>query len=73
MGLVNKVKSQKSVKKETQPKKDASGLNLRHLEWLLKTIRDAESLKGADLQIATDTVQWLQNEYMRLQNEIGSK
>ena len=65
MGLVDKVKSQQKVKK--QPKKDASGLNLRHLEWLLKTIRDAEHLKGSELQIATETVQWLQNEYMRLQ------
>jgi len=77
MGLVNKVKSQKSETpksvKKTQPKKDASGLNLRHLEWLLSTIRDAEHLKGSELQIATETVQWLQNEYMRLQNEIGSK
>ena len=72
MGLVNKTKSQKSVKK-TQPKSDASGLKLRHLEWLLTTIRDAEHLKGSELQIATETVHWLQNEYTRLQNEIGSK
>ena len=69
MGLVDKMNTasvKKSVKK-TQPKKDASSLGLRHLEWLLKTIRDAQSIKGADLQIATETVQWLQNEYMRLQ------
>ena len=71
MGLVDKVKSQEKVKK--QPKKDASSLGLRHLEWLLKTIRDAQSIKGADLQVATDTVQWLQNEYMRLQNEVKRK
>ena len=69
MGLVNKVNAQK----KTQPKKDASGLKLRHLEWLLKTIRDAENLKGSELQLATETVQWLQNEYTRLQNEIRVK
>ena len=75
MGLVDKMntKSVKKSVKKTQPKKDASGLNLRHLEWLLTTIRDAEHLKGSELQIATETVHWLQNEYTRLQNEIGSK
>tara|TARA_R100000005_G_C4907341_1_gene146668 strand:+ start:379 stop:591 length:213 start_codon:yes stop_codon:yes gene_type:complete len=70
MGLVDKMNTQK-VKK--QQKKDASGLKLRHLEWLLKTIRDAEHLKGSELQLATETVQWLQNEYTRLQNEIRVK
>ena len=70
MGLVDKMNAQK-VKK--QPKKDASGLKMRHLEWLLKTIRDAEHLKGSELQIATETVQWLQKEYTRLQNEIRFK
>ena len=69
MGLVNKINAQK----KKQPKKDASSLGLRHLEWLLKTIRDAEHLKGSELQLATETVQWLQNEYTRLQNEIRVK
>jgi len=68
MGLRSKV-AKKSVKKV----KDASLiLKEAHLEWLLQIINDG-NIKGKDLQLAVHTVQWLQQEYKRLQDEVTTK
>ncbi len=68
MGLRSKV-AKKSVKKV----KDASLiLKEAHLEWLLQIINDS-NIKGKDLQLAVHTVQWLQQEYKRLQDEVTTE
>lgn len=70
MGLIDKVdpKSKKKVKPKTAMKTPNSVLELerKHIEWLLRTIGDSVALRGTDLQVAIDSVQWLQNEYKRL-------
>ena len=70
MGLIDKLDPIKKnvVRSKTTMKKSNSVLELekKHIEWLLRTIGDSVSLRGADLQVAIDAVQWLQNEYKRL-------
>ena len=71
MALIDKVnKPKKTVKKQSI---DAS-LNLKeaHLEWLLQMINDG-NIKGKELQTAVETVQWLQQEYKRLQINVKGK
>ena len=72
MALIDKTKSvvkKKSVKKV----KDASlVLKEAHLEWLLQIINDSKTL-GKDLELAVQTVQWLQQEYKRLHDEVRTK
>jgi uncharacterized membrane protein YcaP (DUF421 family) len=72
MALIDKTKSvvkKKSVKKV----KDASlVLKEAHLEWLLQIINDSKIL-GKDLELAVQTVQWLQQEYKRLHDEVRTK
>ena len=69
MGLVDKINHQKKGREANKPKnnpsKGAPPLKKGHLEWMLKIINDA-SIKGADLQVAVDTVTWLQQQYKRL-------
>ncbi len=66
MALIKNIKSQKS-----QPKEGVSlQLTETHLEWLLGMINDG-NIKGKELQTAVETVQWLQQEYKRLQNVKG--
>tara|TARA_R100000005_G_scaffold95748_1_gene78542 strand:- start:1220 stop:1435 length:216 start_codon:yes stop_codon:yes gene_type:complete len=70
MGLIDKVDPKK--KKKVQPTKAMNtpnqvlDLERKHIEWLLRVIGESVSLRGSDLQVAIDTVQWLQNEYKRL-------
>ena len=70
MGLIDKVDPKK--KKKVQPKQAMNtpnqvlDLERKHIEWLLRVIGESVSLRGTDLQVAIDTVQWLQNEYKRL-------
>ncbi len=70
MGLIDKVdpKSKKRVKPKTAMNTPNSVLELdkKHIEWLLRVIGESVSLRGTDLQVAIDSVQWLQNEYKRL-------
>lgn len=65
MALIDKTKA---VKKK--PKDESLELKETHLEWLLQLINDG-NIKGKELQIAVETVQWLQQEYKRLQNVKG--
>tara|TARA_R100000742_G_C4186128_1_gene19684 strand:- start:23 stop:241 length:219 start_codon:yes stop_codon:yes gene_type:complete len=70
MGLIDKVdpKRKRKVKPKTAMKSPNSILELerKHIEWLLRVIGESEKLRGQDLQVAIDSVQWLQNEYKRL-------
>ena len=72
MALIDKTKSvvkKKSVKKV----KDASlVLKEAHLEWMLQIINDSK-ISGKDLELAVQTVQWLQQEYKRLPDEVRTK
>jgi hypothetical protein len=72
MALIDRTESvvkKKSVKKV----KDASlVLKEAHLEWLLQIINDSRIL-GKDLELAVQTVQWLQQEYKRLHDEVRTK
>ena len=69
MGLIDKINDQKKAREANKPKnnpsKGAPSLKKGHLEWMLKIINDA-SIKGADFQVAVDTVTWLQQQYKRL-------
>ena len=69
MGLVKK-----AVKKKPVNKVEDASLILKeaHLEWMLQVINDG-NIKGKDLQLAVHTVQWLQQEYKRLQDEVTTK
>ena len=69
-GFSNGFKKQ-SVKKSVKKVKDASILKEAHLEWLLQIINDS-NIKGKDLQLVY-TVQWLQQEYKRLQDEVTTE
>lgn len=68
MALIDKTK-----KKSVRNQKGASLLlKEAHLEWLLQMINDG-NIRGKELQIAVETVQWLQQEYKRLQQNVKSK
>jgi|TARA_B100001094_G_scaffold83095_1_gene79418 hypothetical protein len=72
MGLIDKVDPKRKKTTGSKPKtamntpNSVLDLEKKHIEWLLRTIGDSVSLRGSDLQVAIDSVQWLQNEYKRL-------
>jgi len=77
MGIIDKVDPENKKEREVDiepgsaikklKKRKDSGVGLKHIEWLLRTIGESERLRGTDLQVAIDTVRWLQEEYTRLQ------
>lgn len=68
MALIDKAKK-KPVK---NPKGASLILKEAHLQWMLHIINDG-NIKGKELQTAVETVQWLQQEYKRLQANVKSK